>query len=140
MKQGKILKKTPAAANNSCSNEENDSATSNDDSDYEKDSDYLVKKCFKNLVEESLRKFLHDYEFIQGNENAASSHGSDLETPAKAASNRVRLSTKFYRIKLYHDCMHRKRSSNLLSQNQVPIDFASVTIVAMNTCNLIEAS
>ena len=76
MKQGKNLKKTPAAANNSCSNEENDSATSNDDSDYEKDSDYVVKKCFKNLVKESLRKFLHDYEFIQGNENAASSHGS----------------------------------------------------------------
>ena len=44
MKQGKNLKKTPAAANNSCSNEENDSATSNDDSDYEKDSDYVVKK------------------------------------------------------------------------------------------------
>ena len=45
MKQGKILKKTPAAANNSCSNEENDSATSKDDSDYEptsKDSDNAV--------------------------------------------------------------------------------------------------
>ena len=45
MKQGKNLKKTPAAANNSCSNEENDSATSKDDSDYEptsKDSDNAV--------------------------------------------------------------------------------------------------
>ena len=47
MKQGKILKKTPAAANNSCSNGENDSATSNDDSDYEKDSDYVVKNVSK---------------------------------------------------------------------------------------------
>ena len=56
MKQGKNLKKTPAAANNSFSNEENDSATSEDDSAYEptsKDSDYAVKKCFKNLVEEN---------------------------------------------------------------------------------------
>ncbi len=46
----RIWKKTPAAANNSCSNEENDSATSEDDSDYEptsKDSDYAVKNVSK---------------------------------------------------------------------------------------------